>query len=77
MRWARHVTRTGEVNEYTMLVGGPEWKRPLGRPRRRWVIVLVRILRDVSCEGVDWIHLSQETEQRPAFVNTVMNLPVP
>jgi hypothetical protein len=78
MRWAGHVARIGEKrNAYRILVGKPEGKRPLGRPRRRWVDNIKMDLREVGWEGLDWIDLSQDRDQRRALVNTVLNLRVP
>jgi hypothetical protein len=57
---------------YMVLVGRPEGKRPLGRPRRRWEIDL----RKIEIDRTNWIRLAQGRVQW-AFVNTVMNLPVP
>jgi hypothetical protein len=66
-------------NEYRILVGKPEGKRPLGKPRRRWVDNIKMVLRDilVGWDGMDWIHLAQGKVQWRALVNTVMNLRVP
>jgi hypothetical protein len=73
MRWAGHVTRMGEKrNVYRILVGKPDGKRPLGRPRHRWVDNIKMDLR-----GMDWIDLAQDRDQWRARVNTVMNLRVP
>jgi hypothetical protein len=78
MRWAGHVARMGEGrNAYRVLVGRPEGKRPLGRPRRRWEDNIKRDLREVGIDGANWIRLAQDTVQWRAFVNTVMNLWVP
>jgi hypothetical protein len=60
-----------------MLVGEPEGKRPLGRPRRRFVDNIKIDLREVGWDGMDWIDLAQNRDQRRALVNTVMNLRVP
>ena len=58
MRWARHVARMGEERgAYRVLVGKPEGKRPLGRPRRRWVYNIMMDLQEVGCGYVDWIGL--------------------
>jgi hypothetical protein len=58
MRWAGHVARMGEIkNSYSILVGKPEEKRPLGRPRRRWEDNIIMDLREIGSEDVDWIHL--------------------
>jgi hypothetical protein len=59
------------------LVGRPEGKRLLGRPRRRWENNIRIDLRAVGWEGVDWMHLDQDRSQRRAVVNTVMNLRIP
>jgi hypothetical protein len=64
-------------NRYSIVVGKPEGKRPLGRPRRRWENNIGMDLREVKWEGVDWTHLAQNTDQWRAVVNTVMNLRVP
>jgi hypothetical protein len=55
----------------------PEGKRPLGRPRRRWVDNIKMDLRETGWDGMDWIDLAQDRDQWRALVNTVMNLPVP
>ena len=59
MRWAGHVARMGEEREvYRVLVGKPEGKRPLGRPRRRWVDNIRIDLQEVGCRYMDWIGLA-------------------
>jgi hypothetical protein len=74
MRWAGHAARTGERrNAYRILVG----KRPLGRPRRRWVDNIKMDLREVGWNGRDWIDLAQDRARWRAHVNAVMNLRVP
>jgi hypothetical protein len=60
-----------------MLVGKPEGKRPLRRPRRRWVDNIKMDLREIGWDRMDWIDLAQDRDQRRALVNTVMNLWVP
>jgi hypothetical protein len=60
-----------------ILVGKPEGKKPLGRPRCRWVNNIKVDLRDIGWGGIDWISLTQERDQWRALVNTVMNLRVP
>jgi hypothetical protein len=55
----------------------PEGKRPLGRPRRKWVDNVKIDLREIGWGGIDWIVLAQDSDQWRAFVNTVMNLRVP
>jgi hypothetical protein len=78
MRWAGHVARRGETrNAYRILVGKPEGKRSLGRPRRRWVDNIKMDLGEIGWDGVDWIELAQDRDQWRALVNTVMNLRVP
>jgi hypothetical protein len=78
MIWARHVARMGEKrNAYRILVGNPEGKRPLGRPRRRWVDNIKIDLREIGWDGGDWIDLAQDRDQRRALVKAVMNLRVP
>jgi hypothetical protein len=64
-------------NAYRILVGKPEGKRPVGRPRRRWVDNIKMVLREIGWDGVDWIELAQDRDQWRAPVNTVMNLRVP
>jgi hypothetical protein len=61
MRWAGHVARMGEERSvYRVLVGNPEGKRPLGRPRRRWKDNIRMYLKEVGCGCVDWIGLAQD-----------------
>ena len=62
---------------YRVLVGKPEGKRPLGRPRGRREDNIKLDLHKVGCGGVDWIELVQYMERWRAFVNAVMNLRVP
>jgi hypothetical protein len=62
---------------YRILVGKPERKRPLGRPRRRWVDNIKMDLGDVGWDGMDWIDLAQDRDRWRAHVNAVMNLRVP
>jgi hypothetical protein len=62
---------------YRILVGRPEGKRPLERPRRRWEDNIKMYLREIGIDGADWIRLAQDMVQLRAFVNTVMNLRVP
>jgi hypothetical protein len=77
MRWAGHVARLGEERGVIrVLVGKPEGKRPLRRPRRRWEDNIRMSLQEVGCEGMDWIGLAQERQRWRAIVNAVMNLPV-
>jgi hypothetical protein len=60
MRWARHVARVEEgTSVYKVLVGRPEWKSPLGRPRRRWEDSIKMDLREIRIDGANWIRLIQ------------------
>ena len=59
------------------MVGKLEGKRPLGRPRLRWVDNIEMDLQEVGCGGMDWIELTQDRERWPVRVNAVMNLRVP
>jgi hypothetical protein len=78
MRWAGHVARMGEVRgAYNILVGRPEGRRPLGRPRRRWEDNIKMDFREIGFGDVDWIHWAQDRDRWRALVNTVMNLRVP
>jgi hypothetical protein len=78
MRWAGHVAQMGEKrNVYSLLVGKPEGKRPLGRPRRGWVDNVKADLLEIGWSGVDWIGLAQDRDKWRALVNAVMNLRVP
>jgi hypothetical protein len=74
MRWAGRVARMGEGrNVYRVLVGKPEGKRPLERPRRRWEDGIKMDLREFGWGGVEWIHLTQDRDRWRAVVNAVMN----
>jgi hypothetical protein len=78
MRWVGQVARMGEKrNAYRLLVGKPEGKRQLGRPRRRWVDNIRMDLGEVGCGDVDWIGLAKDRNRRRALVNSVLNLRVP
>ena len=78
MRWAGHVARMGEASwVYRVLEGKPEGRRPLGRPRRRWVDNIRTDLREVGCGCMDWIGLSQDRDKWRTFVSAVMNFRVP
>jgi hypothetical protein len=78
MRWAEHVARMGEVRSaYNILVGRPEGRIPLGRPRRRWEDNIKMDLREIGFGDVNWIILAQDKDRWRALVNTVMNLRVP
>ena len=78
MRWAGHVARMGEERAvYRVLMGKTKGKRPLGRPRRRWVDNIRMDLQEVGCEYVDWTGLAQDRDRCRTLVSAVMNLRVP
>ncbi|KAJ4444240.1 hypothetical protein ANN_06031 [Periplaneta americana] len=78
LRWAGHVARMGESrNAYRVLVGRPEGKRPLGRPRRRCEDNIKMDLREVGYDYKEWINLAQDRDQWRTYVRTAMNLRVP
>jgi hypothetical protein len=78
MRWAGYVARMGEGRGvYRVLVGKPEGKRPLGRPRRRWEDNIKLDLGKIGINGEKWVLLAQDRVRWRAFVNMVMNLRVP
>ena len=78
MRWAGHVARMGEERRmYRVLVGKPEGRSPLGRPRRRWVDNIRMDLQEVGCGYMDWIGLTQDRDSWRTLVSAVMNLRVP
>jgi hypothetical protein len=78
MRWAGHVALMWEGRGvYRVLVGKPERRRQLGRPRRRWEDNIRMYFREVGCGCVDWMELAQDRDRWRAFVGTVMNLRVP
>jgi hypothetical protein len=77
MKWVGHVACMGEGRGVCrVLVGKPEGKRPLGRPRRSWEDNIKLDLREIGIDGANWIRLAQDRIQWRAFVNTVMNLRV-
>jgi hypothetical protein len=72
------VARMGEERgAYWILVGLPEGRRPLGRPRRRWEDNIKMDIREVGCGCMNWIELAQDRDRWRALVNAVMNLRVP
>jgi hypothetical protein len=70
-------TKGEKRNAYRILVGQPARRRPLGRPRRRWVDNIKMKLREIGWDGMNWIDLAQDRDRWRALVNTVMNLRVP
>ena len=78
MRWAGHVARMGNVRVvHRVLVGKPERKRPLGRPRRRWEDNIKMDLQEVGGGRGDWMELAQDRDRWRAFVSTVRDFRVP
>ena len=78
MRWAGHVAHMGEERRvYSVLVGKPEGRRPLGRPSPRWVDNIRMDLQEVGCGYMDWIRLAQDRDTWRTLVSAVMNLRVP
>jgi hypothetical protein len=77
-RWAGHVARIGEErNANRLLLGNPEGRRPLGRPRRRWMNNIKKDLGEVGWGDVNWIGLAQDRNRWRALMNSVLNLRVP
>jgi len=78
MRWAGYVARMGEeMGVYRVLLGKPEGKRPLGKPRRRWVDNIRMALQEVGRGYMDWIGLAQDRDRWRTLVSAVMSLRVP
>ena len=78
IRCAGHVALMGEKRgECRLLMGKPDGKRPLGRPRREWKDNVKMDLQEVGCTGMDWIELAQDRDRWRSFVNVAMNLQVP
>jgi hypothetical protein len=65
------------IGAYRILVGRPEGRRPLGRPRRRWEDNIKMALQEVGWGGMDWIDMAQDRDRWRAVVSAVMNLRVP
>jgi hypothetical protein len=77
MRWARHVARIRQKrNAYRVLVGKPEGKRQVGRPRHRWEDNIKMGLTEIGLSGMDWFNLAQDGDQWKAVVSKAMNLRV-
>jgi len=76
MGWACGAYGWGE-GVYRVLLEKPEGRRPLGRPRRRWVDNIRMDLQEVGCGYMDWIGLVQDRDRRRMLVSAVMNLRVP
>jgi hypothetical protein len=73
-----HYRCSGEKrNAYRIFVGMPEGRRPLGRPRRRWMDNIKLGLREIVWGGINWIDLAQNRDKWRTLVNTIMNLRVP
>jgi hypothetical protein len=70
-------TNGEKMNAYRILVWKPEGRRPLGRPRCKWVDNIRIDLREIEWDGVDWVDVAQDRDQWRALVKTVMNLRVP
>jgi hypothetical protein len=70
-------THGKERGVYRVLVGRPEGKRPLGRPRRKWENNIEMNLGEIGIDGANWFQLAQDRVQWQAFVSTVINLRVP
>ena len=78
MRWAGHVARMGERGGvYRVLVGKPEGRRPVGRPRRRWDDNIKMDPQELGCGVMDWIKLAQGRGRWWVLATAVMNLRVP
>ena len=77
LRWAGHVARMGEDRRvYRFLVGKPEGKNPMGRPRRRWLDNIRTDLEEVGCGYMDWIGLAQDRDRWRTLVSAVMSFRV-
>ena len=75
LRWTGHTARMEQSrNAYRVLVGKPEGKRPLGRPRHRWEDNIKMDLREVGCDPGEWIDLAEGRDQWRAYVKAVINL---
>jgi hypothetical protein len=70
-------TNLEKRNECRILVGKPQGKRPVGRPRCKWVSNIKMEFREIGWSGMDWVDLAEYTDQWRALMNTVMNLWIP
>ena len=78
LRWTKYVELLElSRNAYRVLVGRPEGKRPLGRPRRKWEGKIKMDLREVGCDPEEWIDVAEYRDQWRAYVRAVMNHWVP
>jgi len=78
MIWAVHVAPMGEeIGVYRILLGKTEGRRPLGKPRRRWVDNIRMDLQEVVCGYMDWVGLAQDRDRWRTLVSAVMNLRFP
>jgi hypothetical protein len=78
LRLAGHVAHVGVMRDaYKNLLGNPEEKGPISRPRRRWDNNIKMDVKEIGLESLDWIHMAQDRDRRQAAVNTIMNLRVP
>ena len=77
-RWAGHVARMGDDRGvYRVLLGKPEGRRPMGRPRRRLVDNIRMDIQEVGCGYIDWFGLAQDRDRWRTLVSAIMNLRVP
>jgi hypothetical protein len=74
---AGHVAGMEKRNVYRLLIRKPKGKRPLGKPRRRWIYNIKMDLLELGLGGVDWIGVTQDRYRWRALVNAVMNLRIP
>jgi hypothetical protein len=78
MRWVGLVARMGDRrNAYRLMVGKPEGRKPLGRPRHRWLDNIRMDLVEMGWSDVDWIGLARDRDRWRALVNSILNLRVP
>jgi hypothetical protein len=78
VRQEGHAARMVDMrNAHSILVGKPEGKRKLGKPKRKWEDIIRTDVREIVWEGVEWMHVAQVRDQWRALVNTVMNFGVP